>query len=340
MPPRPKKPSAKASNKLLEAINFLACITSEEGTPYETHILLSNKTAIAYNDVLTAGILIEEDIFAAPYNATFKQALSKCEENYTLVIDGKKIVLKSGKFKANIPCIDPNLLSSRFPDAPVAQIDDRLKAALACIDVIKIENGQRVELLSFLLNGQSVISTDGKILIEYWHGIDLPTLTIPRILIPVITNNSKKLASFGFSQTSVTFYFEDNSWVKSQLYSAEYPLETVQTILGKSSNPSAIPPDFFKALDAVAGFSNTGTVYFHRDKLCSHKIEEAGATHEVIGLPNGPVYSFKYLAMLKGLAEKVDFGVSANGSVHSENTSGHLLFFFGKNVRGVVAGHG
>ncbi len=44
--------------------------------------------------------------------------------------------------------------------------------------------------------------------------------------------------------------------------------------------------------------------------------------------------------MIKDLAEQVDFTVSANGSIHSENASGYLMFFFGKNVRGVIAGHG
>lgn len=338
---QPKKPSAKQTNKLLDAINFLSCVTRDTGLIYETHINLQYQTAVAYNDVLSAGIKIEEEIVAAPNAKVFRSALSKCGEGYTLSIDGSKIIVKSGKFKAVVPCIDPTLLANRLPDDPCAIIDDRFKAALECIDVIKPEaNASQIHLLSFLLNGQSVISTDGKIIIEYWHGIDLPIIAIPKSIIAAIVGNSKKLAKFGFSNTSVTFYFEDNSWVKSQLYVEQWPMETTQNILNKNCNPSPIPVDFFNGLESVIPFSENGSVYFKRDKICSHKSEEAGAIFDVAGLPNGPIYTAKYLAMIKSLATKIDFAVSANGSVHKDNASGYLLFFFGNNVRGVIAGHG
>lgn len=341
MPPRPRKPSSKLPNVLLDALSFLGCVTKDVGSPYETHILFQNKTAVAYNDILSAGVRIEEELNAAPNASILHKAISKCGDTYSLTINENKIIVKSGSFKATVPCIDATLLGARFPDQPCAVIDDRLKTALTCIDVLKPEpNAQKVHLLAFLLNGQSVVTTDGKIIIEHWHGINLPIIAIPKSIIPAILNNPKKLTQFGFSSTSVTFYFEDNSWVKSQLYAEPFPLDTLNNILNKNSNPSAIPVDFFKALDAIVAFSENGSVYFERDKLCSHRNIETGATFDVPGLPKGPIYTAKYLAMLRALADKIDFGVSANGSVHSENHSGHLLFFFGKQCRGVVAGHG
>lgn len=341
MPPRPKKPSAKSTNRLLEAITFLSAITKDTGAPYETHILLSHKTAVAYNDILTAGIKIDEEIYCAPNASIFRKALSKCGDGYTLTIDGTRIIVKSGGFKANIPCIDPNLLTIREPDKPFCPIDDRLKAALEIADLIKVENSDRVELNGFLLNGQSILSTDGKIILEYWHGIEgLPTIAIPKTIIPAIINSNKKLAFIGGSNSSVTVWFEDGSWIKSQLFAKPWPIDACLSILNRPSCPHSIPPDFYKALDAVAPFSSTGTIHFSRELLCSHATTEAGATHEVVGLPKGPIYTIKYLNMIKHLVEKIDFTVSANGSVHSENASGYLMFFFGKQIRGVIAGHG
>lgn len=333
--PRPRKPSVKqqSTNRLLEALNFLSSVTTEVGTPYQTHILLQNKTAVAYNDILSAGCLIDEEIFAAPHNSTLIKAISKCIESYSLVIDGTKIVCKSGKFKASIPCIDPSLLSFRFPDNPCAVIDDSFKEALKCMDVLKIEpNAQETHLLAFLLNGQSTINTNGKLLIEYWHGINLPTIAIPKAIIAPILNNKKKLTQFGFSQTSVTFYFEDNSWIKSQLYDKPYPVENVLRIMDKNCNPIPIPTDFFKALSTVEPFSENNSVYFERDLLCSHSTPETGATHEVAGLPKGPVYNAKYLSMIKDYVTQIDFVVPER--------NGYLCYFFGKQVRGVIAGYG
>lgn len=334
MPPRPKKPSSKLPNQLLEAITFLSIVTKEKGAPSDTHIFLHDKVCTAYNEILSAGILIEEEIACAPNNKIFQQALSKCGEGYTLSIDGTKIIVKSGKFKAIVPCIDPSILFNPYPDQPSFMIDDRLKEALACVDIIKSEpNAEKVHLLAFLLNGQSIINTDGKIIIEYWHGIDLPTLAIPRIIIPGILGNSKKLSQFGFSETSVTFFFEDKSWIKSQLYNKPYPIELTQNVLNKPSNPVPIPSDFYKGLDAINSFSENGTVWFERELLCSHKSIETGATFEVPGLPKGPIYSIKYLLMIKNIAERIDFTVPGmQGS--------YYMSFFGKNIRGIIAGHG
>lgn len=332
---RPKKPSSKLAqpNRFLEAINFLSCITKDVGAPFETHIALYNKTALAGNGVTAAGISIEEDLIAAPHNKTLQTALGKCGEGYSLTqLDASKLVLKAGKFKAIIPCLDINLLTQIYPDEPCATIDDRLKEALSVIEIIKSENAQRVELLSFLLNGQSLIATDGKIILEYWHGIDLPTnIPIPKSIITPILQNKKKLIRFGFSTSSVTFYFEDGSWVKSQLYAAQWP--RVDHIMDKACNAFPVPIDFFKALDAVTPFSEEGNIYFERELLCSHLSVDKGATHEVQGLPKGPIYTAKYFHMIKNIAEKIDFTVpGTQGS--------YLCMFFGKNCRGVIAGHG
>lgn len=338
MPPRPKKPSEKSkTSALADALNFFSSIFKEQGTVYETHILLQNKTAVAYNDFLSAGAVIEEDIYAAPNGKILQNALAKCgQENYNLIVDGAKIVIKAGKFKASIPCTDPALLSNRWPDNPSHTIDDSFRSALEVMSLIKPElNAQKVHLLAFLLNSQSCISTDGKILLEYWHGLNLPTLPIPKIIIEPILQNKNKLVSMGFSDNSVTFYFDNNSWVKSQLCAGQWPMENMEGIMNVQSNPNPIPPDFFKGLDAIQSFSE-GTVTFDHGLLCSHSSPETGGTFEVAGLPKGPVFSIKYLSAIRGIATKADFAVKSPYL----SGNGYMCYFFGDKVRGVIAGHG
>lgn len=333
MAKKPTKPLSTISNKLLEAVTFLSNVTKSEGSPYETHILLSNKTATAFNGIIAAGQLIDEELLAAPHNETLITALKKCGEQFSITqLDSGKLSIKSGKFRALVPCIDPALLSMPIPDNPCAVIDDRLREGLAALEIIKTDNAQRVVTQSFLLNGQSIIATDGKIIMEWWHGIDLPTgLAIPKALIPVITKTSKKLSGFGFSNCSVTFYFEDYSWIRSQLYAEAWP--NISNILNKPNNPLPVPKDFYTALDAVAPFSENGFVYFNKGLLKSHNDEGKGATYEVPDLIEGPVYNAKYLSMIKPYAEKIDFVVP---SEHK----GYLLMFYGNKIRGVIASCG
>lgn len=335
MPPRPKKPSAKQSSKLLEVVKFLNTVAKDEGSPSETHILLSNKTATAFNGTIGAGCMIDEDLQAAPNARIFMNALMKCGENYQLTqIDQSKLQIKSGPFKANIPCIDPALLYFPNPDPNVAPITNEFKTALELVEKVKPENGQRVVTLSFLLNGPSIISTDGKILIEAWHGLNMPTnIPVPKAIIPVILN-TKNLVGFGMGTTTVTFYFDDNSFIRSQLYAEGWP--DVSPILNAKADLAPIPTDFFKALGAIESFSEKGLVYFQDDKLQSHDVNEKGAEFEVAGLKKGPVYSIKYLSMLKDVVEKVDFYAHAIGN----RKQGSMLVFTGKNCRGVLMGFG
>jgi len=332
MPPRPKKPSEKTSSRLLEVVRFLSLVSRDEGAPSETHILLKDKTATAFNGTLGAGAMIEEELYCAPHTKTFLNALAKCGENYSLTqVDQSKLSIKSGPFKATIPCIDPALLYFPTPDINVAPIDDKLKDALTLIEKIKPENGQRVITLSFLMNGASVIATDGKMLVEAWHGLNLPTnVPIPKAVIPVLLS-SKKLIGFGLSSSTATFYLEDNSFIRTQLYAESWP--DISSVMERPSSPIAIPKDFFKGFDTVKDFSRNGFVYFKEGKLNSHPESEAGAEFEIPELKFGPVYSIKYLSIIKELAEKIDFYVPAE-------RNSKLLAFVGKNCRGILMGFG
>jgi hypothetical protein len=332
MPPKPRKPSTKTSSRLLEVVRFLSLVSKDGGPINETHILLKDKTASAFNGTLGAGCIIEEDLYCAPHAKTFLNALAKCGENYSLTqVDQSKLSIKSGPFKAVIPCIDPSLIYFPTPDQNVAPIDDTLKEALTLIEKIKPENGQRIITLSFLMNGGSVIATDGKILVEAWHGLNLPTnVPIPKAIIPVLLS-SKKLIGFGLSQTTATFYVDDNSFIRTQLYAERWP--DISDILNKPSTPIPVPKDFFKGLEAIKDFSDNGMIYFKDGKLQSHDVDGKGAEFEVPEIKNGPVYSAKYLSLLKDMAEKIDFYVPAD-------RKSMLLSFIGNKVRGILMGFG
>lgn len=331
MPPRPKKPSEKQSSRLLEVVKFLSCVTTDVGAPNETHILLSNKTATAFNGTVGAGALIDEDINCAPHAKTFLNALSKCGEQYSLTQLDKSLKIKSGKFTATIPCIDPGLLYFPNPDPRVAELNDSFKQSLSLIEKIKPENGQRVVTLSFLMNGRSVVATDGKMIVEAWHGLNLPPdLPVPKACIPAILNN-KTLTGFGFSDSTVTFYFNDNSFVRSQLYKEKWP--SLTHIMDKEANLKPVPADFFKGLETLLPFSENH-LYFKDGILATKKEDGIGATYEVAGIVAGIAYNPKYLILLKDIATEIDFNVDGP---HAKNS---MLLFKGINVRGALMGIG
>ena len=332
MPPKPRTQKAEpVKSGLLAALDFVSCVSDRVGAPYETHVGLRNKWAVAFNGIVAAGSPIPEDIYAYPHTLLLLEALSKCEESYSLTQLNGSLSIKAGKFKATIPTLDPLLMHEAEPDPQIVGITNKFKEAVDAVGVLASENAQHVLTASVLMNGASVISTNRVMLLEYWHGLDLPpNVPLPKEFVKALTKQKKNLTGFGFSKSSATFYFEDGCWLRTQLYADEWP--DVSRILNREANLWSIDPNFFKALDSVAAFSEDGNVYSRLNLLCSHADEGKGATYECSGIPAGFVYPIKQLMIMKPYVKSIDY--MCNGIADST----YCLYFSGDECRGVISG--
>lgn len=323
---------ASSANQFLDALKFVGAVTKDVGPPQETHVTLIGKTATAWNGIVAAGAFITEDIRACPNNRLLIEALSKCGEHISITqLDTNRLSIKSAKFKALVPCIEMDLGYITQPDPPIAVIDDRLKKAFDCVSELVTKDSQNIATSSILLNGKSLISTNAHIIFEYWHGVDLPSgLAIPKDIVAPLVKCPLPLCRFGFSQSSVTFYFENGSWLKSQLYSEDWP--SINGIMDKEASPVAFPSDFWTGLDAVASFTDDGFVYFDNGVMRSHPHEALGASYDVQGLPKGPIFQSKYLKLIKPYVDKIDWFVQGP---HKDTT---MAMFYGPQLRGALMG--
>lgn len=333
MPPKPRsqKQSIETKSSLLQALEFCACVNEKLGAAFETHVGLKNKWAVSFNGIIAAGSPIEEDIYCYPHNLTLIEALSKCEEGYSFTqLDNDRLSIKSGKFKAIVPCLDPSLMQEALPDPWIVPITNKFKEAIDAVGVLANENAQHVLEASILMNGTTVISTNRMMLLEYWHGLDLPpNIALPKQFVAALAKQKKNLTGFGFSSCSATFYFEDGSWLKTQLYNDEWP--NVSNILNREANLWSIDPNFFKALSAVEPFSEDGNIHFDTNLLMSNP-DNTGASYEINGVPKGVVYPAKHLKIMKPYVKRVDY--KAKG-IHD---SSYCLVFQGDFMRGVISG--
>lgn len=327
MPRKPKvKSNEPSSNQLLEALKFLSLVTKATGAPFETHVFLSNKCAVASNGIISAGITIQEELNCCPQNKLLIEAISKCKNDFKISqIDENRIEVKNDKFKAIIPCVYIAILSRIDPDSNNYIINDDFSKALEKVEILAEEGAQKVHLASVLMYNKSVIATNGSIIFECWHGLNLPTnLTLPKSFAKTLINCKKKLVGFGSSQSSATFWFDDNSWLKTQIFAEKWP--DVSGVLNKECDPQPIVGNFWDALEAVAPFSE-GDVFFKDQGLCSHNTEGLGARYELPSLPDNLTFSIKNLSLLKGLVKSIDWCTK----------EGHLMFF-GDQIRGIIAG--
>lgn len=313
---------------LLAAVKQLSTILKDDGSILETHVALRNGWAVAFNGVIAIGEPIKEDLIACPNGLMLKEALSKCGQGFTIINADNKLTIKGERFKAIIPCLPIEDVQSAFPDQPCASIDDRLKASLLAVGGLPTDE-------NFLLTGSVLIhrgtctTTDRKLIIQSWHGIDLPPmLAIPKAIIKPLVNNAKKLTQFGFSKSSCTFFYEDSSWLKTQYYAEQWP--DVSSILDKRTNAWPLPENFYEGIKALEPFSETGFVFFDSNVMKSHEDEGIGATFDIKGLPKGPVLNIKQLKTIEPLIKTADFQVPHNNH--------RMTLFYGNNVRGAIAG--
>lgn len=329
----PRKRTAKAKEpelSLARALDFVkvAQVDKTGDLLSKTHCRLADGFAVAFDGVLAVGHPIEEELSVCPHTYRLIAALKRCKKAVSITqLDGDKLVIKSGNFRAVIPCLNPSALPYATPDAQAGVVSDVIKQGFTMLNSIVSATGQTTLESSLLLQNNSMVATDRMIMLEFWHGINLPNgLAIPKAAIVAVSKVSTPLVGIGVSDRTVTFHYEGGAWIRTQLYAEPWP--DIGAILNKGDPHVAIkaPDGLYDALEAVAPFSDNGSLYTYDGRIASHNSEGAGATYELKGVPSGLCFGAKQLLMLKGLATRVDF-VGVNG----------ISYFYGDNVRGAIS---
>lgn len=317
MAPRKKKDQpAPETAALIEAIAFCSTAQQEVGTANETHIILQNKTAMTFNGIIAVGTSTDfPDIRTCPHTLQLLAALKKCKAEYSITqTEAHQLVVRSGQFRAIVPCLKIEDMHMTWPDNPVAVINDTIKEGFAALNPLIAEKSQHVITASLLLQGGSMIATDRSLIAEFWHGIDLPPgLIIPKVAVNAIAKEKKKLAQLGFSNTSVTFWFEDYSWIKTQMHAEPWP-DTSQFFV-KPANPKPIAKKLVEAVEAVAPFTKDGFIYFGNESVASHRDNSEGATHDIPTLTfqgEAPIVGLKRMLTALTFATHIDFDADPN----------------------------
>lgn len=330
MTSKPRARRTKSANNpaasLLRALKFIAVAQKKAGTLEQQFCKIENNTAIASNGVLTIGTKIEEDdLKACLHTKQMIDALSKVEDELALTqLSATSLAVVSGAFRALVPCVGHDDLQIAMPDTCCAVIDDRVKTALEAVLPLTTEGSQHAYLAAVLLQNGSAVATNMHILAEYWHGVNLPTMLIPKASALAIVKAGKALTGFGYSGSSATFYFEDDSFIKTQLFNEQFP--NYQPLFEcENLNPWPLPDEFFKAVKSIESFSKNGIVYFKNGVLSSNEEQEQASTYKIEGLPEDMGFNSRYLLTVEHLFKNVHFDKIANKA-----------FFFAKNARGVI----
>lgn len=325
---RAKKEPKVLDNSLLLALQFVNAAQRETGTLQQTHCVLRDHWAVASDSVMTLGHPIADDLAACPQTKRLIDALGRCAEGFSVTQhDADRLSVKAGGFRVAVPCIDLADVPVFWADPVVAPIDGRFTDACRAIAHLSTEGAQRVVYASLLMCGQSVVATNGTVIAEAWHGIDLPpAIVMPKASIAALLKIDKKLTGFGCSDRSITFHFEDKSWLKTQCYQDKWP------DFGKVLNSAPtgvvldVPPGLFEAVNKLAPFANANRMRFIANAIEAVTNDKDTAEHDVPDVIAGSVFGVKDLQAIAPLALTLD-----------TVSSPKMGYFFGNAVRGAIA---
>lgn len=326
---RAKKPVVvNPAQSFLDAVTFVSHAQKKTGEPSHTHCAISGGYVCASNGELTIAAKVEENISIAPNTFKLIAALKQVVNDVAITkLSDLSLAITSGNFKAIIPCYDTSeIFGMSAPDEPIAVVNNDLILAIG--DVIGLANETAAEPLfaGIMIQKNTVVATNGAVIFEAWHGIDLPPAkVIPKSAAKALVKCKKNLVKLGFSDSSITFWFDDDSFIKTQLYKFVYPQyeQTMQT----DKDYEEIPSTFFDALKTIAPFVEGNKVVFKNGMIVTDYREENASTYKIDSLPEGIMFNHKYLLMLKPVATNFTF---------DDNPA--KLYFYGPRTRGAVMG--
>lgn len=314
---------------LAKALDFLL-LAYKAGENQSTHAMIKNGIATSFNTIIACGTTLEEDLECCPQLAMLSEAIDTCgQEHYSITqVTPEKLLVKSDDFQAYIPCLPAIAMQWAAPDPPQGMVDQRFLTAAKSVAVLAVTKGETVIECSIQLNSNSVIATNRSVIMEAWHGIDFPNgLLIPKGAVNIISKSKKELSSFGFSKETITFFFTDGSWMRSQLFQDRWP--PVHQHLNQPNVCREVPPQLFSAAKKVAPFSVNGMVYIKDGLISSHPFdrkEEGSSLKLPIGSDHAErSYNINNLSLISKFVTEWDEISKEDGTI-----------FLGDSLRGVI----
>lgn len=314
---------------MLKQLKFVqGAVAKKDFLPAMTHFAIEGGHVRSYNGTLALSSPIPFDIDCKPKAGPLVQAIANCDDTVTLsMTPAGKLRIQSGKFRAFVDCIDgdtPHVV----PEGKEVNFDgEQLLTAFKTLSSFVGNDASRPWTNGILLRGQSAFATNNVTLVEYWIGSETPfTANIPMAAIKEMIRINEPPTHAQVTEGSITFHYTDGRWIRSQLYSTDWP--NLSKVLDRPSNPIELDQRIFEGLDVIKPFADKlGRVFFHGEAVKTHLDEGVGATYDLPGFLVEGIYQIEMLKLLKDVAQKIDFTMYPDPCL-----------FFGTRLRGAIVG--
>lgn len=316
---------------MLKELNFVkGAVAKKNFDPTLTHFLIRDRRVWGFNGIIGLSSPIECDIDTAPQGYTFLKALNACKETVALALTSKnQLSIASGRFKTVVDCVTPEEHKALPPTGEFVELNGTMLDALKTLEPFMGFDASRQWACGILFRGDSAYATNNITFMQYWLGADFPLeVNIPSQAVRELIRIGEEPLGLQIAEDRLTFYYSGHRWLMTKLSVLEWPnLERVFDLTARADK-TPLPPDFFTAMETIAPFADDmGRIYFD-GKCVRTSLDDAVAT--TYGFDGVPLAGSYNVAQLLSLAEVI---TSADFSLYPSPAP-----FFGKHIRGVVAG--
>lgn len=316
-----------------QSLKFVqGAVSKKDFVPALSHFQIKDGRITGYDGKMSLSSPIALDLDCCPKADVFAKAIATCAETASLSMQKNgKLAIKSGKFKAHIDCLPPELYPGQEPQGITTKASGPLLPALRVLHELSADDASRPWAAGVLLDGECFYATNNVIFAQYWTGNHFPyRVNIPRATVKEVIRIGEEPISLQVTANSITFHYANDRWLHSYLINDEWP--SVTSILGALDNHDdancvwrLLDQDFWEAVDTLEPFvDDLGHVYANAEGL--HTAEIDGMSVELKDLPTG-LYNHAMLVKLAGVALKIDLAQWPSPMV-----------WFGDNVRGLFVG--
>lgn len=312
---------------MLDDLRFVqGSVARKDFNPALVHFHIQGGKVQGYNGMLSLCSPIALDLDVTPNAVQLIKALAGCKETVALsVTPNGRLAIKSGKYKAFVECY-PGGFPEIVPSGKRVELPATFLNALAALEPCIAEDASRQWARGILFRGQSAFVTNNVVLLEYFLGAEFPSeINLPAAAVRELLRLKENPEAMLVEDGAVTFQFRGGRWMRTQLYTTQWP--DVSRILDGEFSPKR-PLLTVDHLDDLEPFTDDAGRVFLSENLASTSTEEAtGASVEIEGLGGKGIFNLGMLRLALERLEVIDFG-GYPGPCH----------FLGPNMRGVIIG--
>jgi DNA polymerase III sliding clamp (beta) subunit (PCNA family) len=296
---------------LLATLKFVAgAVARKDHVAALTHYKIKDGRVTGSNGSMAISAPITLDLDCMPKAVPFFKAIQTCKDTISMhMTPGGKLSVKSGKFKALIESYPEDFPDQFAPEGVEIKLVAPLIPALKILDKFIAEDASRPWARGILLRGKSAFATNNIAIAEYWLGEAVPfDLNIPQAAVTELIRIGEEPSLIQVTDRAATFHFSGDRWIKTQLYSTEWP--DIGRVLNAKSSMMPWPAELTEALESLKEFTGQlDQVYMEPGVIRTHQSDEEGATAEIPFFQGQASFNRTQLALVGSVAEAIDLNL-------------------------------